>query len=158
MRIRPNIEVTEKVGDAPVGAYYRVAITLDGKEIVAVEHTHGSAGMDGTYDFPGEIHCLKLNEVVRGLIKKAGDIAEISRVYIVASSMASAEWAWKDHIKGGTGTIISDDLDFIETEAKYESLRYRQRKGEDSTEPDHYHAYAMTVTFEKVESKENKDG
>lgn len=149
MRVRPKIEIKcTKLGDEFME--YKLTISLDGKDIVSRDNVWSEPGFTGEYDYPGEVHDRVLHDVVMELIKQAGDIAQIKRVYIVASSPAAAEWGWQDHLKGGTKIIVSDDLDFAQTEAKYESLRYRQRKGESTTEPDHYGVFTITTTIEQV--------
>lgn len=149
MRVRPKIEIKcTKLGDEFME--YKLTISLDGKDIVSRDNVWSEPGFTGEYDYPGEVHDRVLHDVIGELITEAGQLAEIHKVYMVASSPAAAEWGWKDYLKGGTKIIVSDDLEFIQTEAKYESLRYRQRKGESTTDPDHYTAYTITTAIEQV--------
>lgn len=170
MRVKPTIKVdidTEydpaAASDVPeiiehetqglkAGDYepYIITVYLGSEEIHSGTGYVASAGYVGEYEHPEEIHEAFLQQAARDLVEEANNMAEVVSFYVVSSSAAAARWAWEANLKNGAYCIMSDDKDFAETEARYESMRWRQRKGKTSEDPDHYRAYEMTLIIKEA--------
>jgi hypothetical protein len=147
----PEIIETEKSGlDEGTFEAYDIRIYLGSEEIVADSGFVASAGYVGEYDTPNEIADAFLCQAVRDLVERANNMAEVVAFYIVASSAAAARWAWDANRKNGSHVIMSDDKDFAETEARYESMRWRMRKAKEPSTPDHYRPYEVTLIIKEV--------
>lgn len=141
----------EKAGlDSKEFEAYGIEIYLGSEEIHSCYGYVASAGYIGEYDNYKEIGDSFLADAAAALVGQASNMAEVVSFYIVASSAASARWSWEANLKNGSHAIMSDDKDFAETEARYESMRWRQRKGKDISSPDHYRPYKVDIIIKEA--------
>jgi hypothetical protein len=129
---------------------YIITVYLGSEEIHSVGGYVASSGYVGEYDNASEIGDSFLQQSAKDLVEEANNMAEVVSFYIVASSAASARWAWEANLKNGSYAIMSDDKDFAETEARYESMRWRMRKSKDPNTPDHYRPYEFTLIIKEA--------
>lgn len=129
---------------------YIITVYLGSEEIHSAGGYVASAGYTGEYDNASEIGDAFLQQSAKDMVEEANNMAEVVSFYVVASSAAAARWAWEANLKNGSYAIMSDDKDFAETEARYESMRWRMRKSKDTNTPDHYRPYEFTLIIKEA--------
>lgn len=129
---------------------YRIEVYVGSELAAECDSYVASAGYVGEYETTKEITDEFLRESANNLVMEAVNSMEAVSFYVVATSPASARWAWEANLKNGSHVIMSDDKDFAETEAKYESTKHRARKGLAGNTPDKFKAYEITLVIKEA--------